>query len=79
MGFVYHYEDGDGDGNGNGKCLREKGAWQGGERGNGRMGLFLLIVFIFDVQNCCCKNEQRRMEGRKRMWFEFTIWELFLD
>ncbi len=73
MGLVYYYEDGDGDGNGNSNCLREKGVGQGGERRNGRMGLFLLTVFIFDVQNCCCKNEQRQRGGRRRMWFEFTI------
>jgi hypothetical protein len=48
MGLVYYYQDGDGDGNGNGDCLREKGVGQGGERGKGRMGLFLSIVFIFD-------------------------------
>ncbi len=47
-GLVHYYQDGDGDGNGNGNCLREKGVEQGGERGNGRMGIFLFIVFIFD-------------------------------
>jgi hypothetical protein len=79
MGLVY-YEDGDGNGNGNGNCLKEKGVGQGGKRGNVRMGLFLLIVFMFDRQNCCCKNEQRRRGGRRRMWFEFTLWAFyFLD
>ncbi len=56
MGFVYYYEDSGSNGSGSGDCLREKGVGQGGERGNGRMGLFLFIVFIFDIQNCCCKK-----------------------
>ena len=47
-GLVYYFEDGDGNGNGNCNCLRLNGVGQGGERGNGRMGLFLFIVFIFD-------------------------------
>jgi hypothetical protein len=63
-GLVYYYEDGDGDGNGNGNCLREKWVRQEGERGDGRMGLFLFIVFIIDIQNCCCINEQRQRGGR---------------
>ncbi len=46
MGLVYYYEDGASDGNGDGYRLREKGVGQGGERGNGRIGLFLLIIFI---------------------------------
>jgi hypothetical protein len=28
------------------------------------MGLFLFIVFIVDIQNCCCKNEQRWRGGK---------------
>jgi hypothetical protein len=60
MGLVYYYEDGDSNDNGNGDCLREKEVGQGGERGNGRMGLFPLFVIIFDIQNCRCKNGQRR-------------------
>ncbi len=51
MGLVYYYEDGDGNGDGIGNCFREKGVWQGGERVNGMMGLFLSIVFIFGIQN----------------------------
>ncbi len=47
-GLVFYYQDGGGNGNGNGNCLREKGVGQGGERRNGRMGLFLFIAFIFD-------------------------------
>ncbi len=46
-GLVYYYEDGDGNGNGNGNCLRERVVRQGGDRGNGRKGLLLFIVFIF--------------------------------
>ncbi len=58
----------------------KKGLGKGGERGNGRMDLYLLIVFTFDVQNCHCKNEQRQRGGRRRMWFEFTTWAFyFLD
>ncbi len=46
-GLVYYFQDGDSNGNGNGNCLREIGVGQRGKRGNGRMGLFLFIVFIF--------------------------------
>jgi hypothetical protein len=44
MRLVYYYEDGDSNGNGNGNCLQEKEVGQGGERGNGRMGLFLSFL-----------------------------------
>jgi hypothetical protein len=52
--LVYYYQDGDDDGNVNDNYLREKGVEQGGERGNGRMGMFLLIVFIFDRREEHC-------------------------
>jgi hypothetical protein len=66
MGFVYYYEDGDGDGNGNSNCLREKGVGQGGERGNGRMGLFLLIVsFLIYKIVAAIINRGRGEEGRE--------------
>jgi hypothetical protein len=41
------------------------------------MGLFLLIVFIFDIHNCRCKNGRERRGGRRRMWFELTIWAFY--
>ncbi len=53
-GLVYYYEDGDDNGNSYCNCLREKGVGQGRERENGRMGLFLFIVFIFDGEEEDC-------------------------
>ncbi len=49
-----YYQDGDGNGNDNGNYLRGKEVEQGGEWGNGRMGLFSFIAFIFDggEENC---------------------------
>jgi hypothetical protein len=61
MGLVDNYEDGDGNGIGNDGCLRLKGVGQGGERGNGRMGLFLLIVFILQLS----LQKLIEAEGRK--------------
>jgi hypothetical protein len=48
MRLVYYYEDGDSNGNGKGNCLQENEVGQGGERGNGRMGL-LLSFLIYKI------------------------------
>jgi hypothetical protein len=70
-GLVYYSEDAASDGDSNGNSVRERGVEQGGG-GDGGLGLFLLIVLIFDIHNCHCKNEWGRRGGRRRMWFELS-------
>ncbi len=71
MGLVHYYEDGDGNGNGNGNCLRGKRVGQGGERGNGRMGLFLFF-FIFDIVQ---SGQQKQRQQRYVLYFQRQFWD----
>jgi hypothetical protein len=76
MGLIYYYEDGDGDAMTMATFWREKGLDKGG-RGGMEGWVVFINCFHFHIQNFCCENWQRWRGGRRRIWFEFTIWAFY--